>query len=1278
MTTVTPTIDFRRIRLHRGTQHGGFEELAVQLFRSDCGTARDFTRIEGAGGDGGVEAFLRLPNGSEIGLQAKYFAELEEKQWRQIDRSVDSALKNHPDLIEYRIAVPLDRTPDQKTKWDARIEKWCALAKENGINQDITFVWWGASELLHLLTDAKHAAKVLYWFGCPQFSDDWIASVNAGTLQALDRRYTPAHHVKTDSEDVLEAFTFAPGFCDVFTSAAEKVLREFHDLNGLGKLAQADSSLAALHQEFSTQWRTLRERLGNGSARTPFRPLIETSTTTLDSVEKIASRLGELDWSARQGKSVESPFSYDLHQVRRFGDELHEFIQFLNRFSCVDSQMLLVIGEAGSGKSHLLASCIEACHARKQPALIMLGELFTSAASPWQQFVDLVHWNHETDALLSVLDHAAELFGSPAVICIDALNETPSRRLWKLHLPQFASHLKKYPNIRLIVSCRSDFTKTTLPDALRENRDPHWASVRHDGFGSQLFKAITVYFKGYNVRSDYFPPLLAEFDNPLFLKTVCEAFENSRLPAGHLTLKAVMERRVEKLCERLQDTIDCQPYVTRKAIELITDEMAARHEDRVPLDEIRPKVEALFSGRGHSESLYVHLRSNGFLVEVGDFDSEDIFVRFQFERFADYFLAERTLADIPDAASLATDWSGRGFAEKLTDRQFIAQNAVLLRMLAILVAEKFQTELVDFIPGQKMPRQLLEDFLASICWRSSGSFSRRSDELMDLAFQQRDIECWLDDLISVCAVPGHRYNADFLHRVLNRLSLADRDAWWTISINTVATWGDESGPGRLISWAASVPRTLVPDVQALLVTKVLCWFFASSHRRLRDRATEAAIHLLQGRSRSVIEILAAFDTCNDPYVVERVYAVAAGVAMREKDLGSLAALADAVWDRVFSGSEVRPHILLREYARCVLEVAYARECLPSRIRVATVRPPYKSNWPDILPEERVQEIENDETLSRIVWSIRPESMGMYGDFGRYVMGSNVQHFQMQRLTEAPALDVHEDVFDDKIARRWVLQRVLELGWTDALFGDYEKGIRYVGREPPVHERISKKYQWIALHELLGFLSDHNHMSKDWGDEVVPTFQGTWQLPVRDFDPSKPTAANKPSEDCTQQMTPWSCRYPDPFSDAKLCVDRAGWVNSEVIADFSSLIDLKETQGHSGSWLTLCGYYSWDERLPFGQRKEENGELHMWLHIRSWIVDKGSLRAFLRELQSMHFWGHGCQLPELRQEWFGEYPWSASCDWVKALSSKDDSWLSKVKTQAKQSVADSTAGMRFQD
>ena len=67
---------------------------------------------------------------------------------------------------------------------------------------------------------------------------------------------------------------------------------------------------------------------------------------------------------------------------------------------------------------------------------------------------------------------------------------------------------------------------------------------------------------------------------------------------------------------------------------------------------------------------------------------------------------------------------------------------------------------------------------------------------------------------------------------------------------------------------------------------------------------------------------------------------------------------------------------------------------------------------------------------------------------------------------------------------WVFKRTLELGWQQSLHEEIERDRLIHSHDSNSHrvERIGKKYQHIALTELVGYLSDH-HWYVDWGKEL---------------------------------------------------------------------------------------------------------------------------------------------------------------------------------------------------
>ena len=77
-------IDFTRIRGEGAVgQRDAFEEFTCQLARRDLtGEELDFRRVDGSGGDGGVEGYWLLKDGTKRAYQAKYWTRAGDIDWR--------------------------------------------------------------------------------------------------------------------------------------------------------------------------------------------------------------------------------------------------------------------------------------------------------------------------------------------------------------------------------------------------------------------------------------------------------------------------------------------------------------------------------------------------------------------------------------------------------------------------------------------------------------------------------------------------------------------------------------------------------------------------------------------------------------------------------------------------------------------------------------------------------------------------------------------------------------------------------------------------------------------------------------------------------------------------------------------------------------------------------------------------------------------------------------------------------------------------------------------
>ena len=147
--------------------------------------------------------------------------------------------------------------------------------------------------------------------------------------------------------------------------------------------------------------------------------------------------------------------------------------------------------------------------------------------------------------------------------------------------------------------------------------------------------------------------------------------------------------------------------------------------------------------------------------------------------------------------------------------------------------------------------------------------------------------------------------------------MAEGDVWWTIFRQE--KYIEREPIHRTIEWGLSLAdKSHISDESIRLLAITLCWFLASTNRALRDRSTKALVNILTPRIAVLREVVRAFKDVNDPYVAERVYAVAYGCTLRIDDSENIRGLAQDVYNAVFKHSGTLPHILLRDSALGVI------------------------------------------------------------------------------------------------------------------------------------------------------------------------------------------------------------------------------------------------------------------------------------------------------------------------------------------------------------------------
>ena len=423
-------------------------------------------------------------------------------------------------------------------------------------------------------------------------------------------------------------------------------------------------------------------------------------------------------------------------------------------------------------------------------------------------------------------------------------------------------------------------------------------------------------------------------------------------------------------------------------------------------------VNNLLPGRDYSRSLYAALVAEGILTEdmdpSGGGISEEM-VSITYDRFSDHVISDHLLnthldADDPDIA-----FSKNGGLAFLGEKEQYVRYG-LIEALSIQVPERTGKELVRLAPTVLNRPNVSHAFLQSIMWRKRDSISDDTYAVLNEFTQREGIwEDLLDTVVSLSTVPGHPFNAESLDHRLRQDSMPERDSWWSTYLHRA--WEAQSPVDRLIDWAFNLScDDNIEDEVVDLAATTLAWMLTTPNRFLRDRATKALVAVLTGRFESAGQLVDRFADVDDPYVSERVYSVAYGVAMQSHDAEDVGKLASVVYERVFTCGNPPPHILLRDYARGVVERAiYLGANIP--VDVSLIRPPYKSIWPGIPSEKVVEALTPNRDKGAwaggdLEWSrnrIRHSVMGDFlNDFARYVIGTESEPCWLSlRLDEGP-------------------------------------------------------------------------------------------------------------------------------------------------------------------------------------------------------------------------------------------------------------------------------------
>lgn len=847
-------------------------------------------------------------------------------------------------------------------------------------------------------------------------------------------------------------------------------------------------------------------------------------------------------------------------------------------FKLLFDPVLLISGEWGTGKTHLLCDVTSERLTRDAPTVLVLAKNFEGDIVA--DICEHLGEKNSVEEIFDELELAGQGLTGRTVFVVDGVNEG-RRREWRQAISTLLSLVIDRPNIGLVVTCRTPFEALAIEKADLEK----FHRMKHYGFDDQEFDAQAAFFQYYQLPLPEVPLLDREFSRPLTLKLICQSLQSlsgkkqakgfAGIASGQRGMTFVLESFVNRVGQPIEhefELLDKGCWVLLKGADNFTDKriagfascMAANLRGYVFPSEADRIVAASYPALrpARRRQLLEAMRTNGLIEEdaiwyssrSGQHKSRVVY-RLPYQRFSDHLIARHLLKVYLDTSTPAA--IKRSFAAtsplakvfRLTHQNYghYAEPGwaqALITEFPERVGKKLpprQRELFFSLPQEAQDlNAYFEPFIEGLFWRNSTAFTEGTRMVINqyLGASTRAWERVVDALAALATKPNHPYHAKRLYKFLSRWPMADRDLRWSEYLRR-----RYASPTihRLLTWAEKLDTVNMTQAAAAELVVLFSLILTTVVRSDRDLATKALVLIGEQYPDVLFSHAVACLDFNDSYLPERVLAAAYGATLSLVDSKKatsfrplLGDLAQKLYRKMFAprARYATHHTLMRDYALGIIEVAQRAGCV--RLPKTSVRH-LSRPFPNTL-SPFTSDGQPDESVKNAI------GHAIQMDFGNYTIG---------RLIPDRA-NYDETNLDYVRVRAKIERRMFDLGYRDERFKDLESEIgrnSWNARDEHKVDRYGKKYSWIAYFEMWGE-RDANQKLPDWRQGNRTSDCGV--------DPTFPKA---PPD--------WTPPLPDLFGPPAATTE--DWVSGGYTPNWNPLLVVPEINGHQGEWVLVEGF-----------------------------------------------------------------------------------------------------------
>lgn len=1061
-----------------------------------------------------------------------------------------------------------------------------------------------------------------------------LERITEASIRRAGPRYTPALDPKapnlriTPLVEAFDALTYASAFKDRLLKLEKELRKAWTQLSTPLRqaLAEADEA-SALGSKFL-------KRIRSESPGSEFQLENELERIT-DNVRsalwKYEAELEAQRSKHERGDKERQFYDAAIAQSRQLGQTLGSLEAFLSSaaFKAINRNQLFLRGSWGTGKTHLLCDIANDRVKLGLPTLLILAQTLSAGVDPLLSVFQSSGLSSDVGAALQCLNDLGEQVGGRALILIDAINEG-DRVAWHEHLDRIASLVSGYPNVGLVLSCRTPFDEQILTEGAAQS----FVFAEHVGFTDIEFDAQNEFFRYYSIPNPHLPLLAPEFATPLFLKILCESIASlshsgkrrriRSFASGHKGMTKLLEDFVGQVGAGIEKDFGLSAKACWRILKGhgdaaiavgIAPKMAELMDDQIPLTDAVAIVSQITKfDDAKAMRLITRMANDGLLSE----DSRYVggawldTVRLPYQRFSDHLVSRHLLARHLDTSSAAairncfrpTKPLGTIFRRRKWGGYEMPGivSAVMLEFPERVkrAVHRDRQELAFYIPTKLRTHALSKPFIEGLLWRDVDSFSKQTDKLVDIflnAPEEATREAMLEALVSLASRPDHRYSAEKLQHYLREMEVADRDLFWSEFLRSNSP---SAAAYRVLDWVQSPGSAKMEEATAKNLIALISLFLTSNVRPFRDRATHCLVLLGERSPRSLFAEVSKSFEFNDPYVRERMLAAAYGVLMRQWAIAPVGLfeaalpLARELRNRLAGTDDEAPieHVLMRDYARGFIELT--AKLSPDHAEQLLAEPQRASAKSVLRRPSRISEK-----------SVKGADGAIRMDFGNYTIG---------RLLPGRR-NYDNDHKGYRAIRRQIERRILDLGYDAERFTAIDRSISersFYARQSDggqKTDRYGKKYSWIAYFEVAGRLALRGRLPDRWETRISDT----------DIDPSFPAAA-------LVWRPPLSNLFSAPFTTA------AGWLQHGSSPHYGDLLVVDSVEGQQGPWVLLDGYIG--EKASTDQRQT-------FTFLRGVFVTPRDIQQLHGAVNDAEYPGNR-SIPEPRDEYYlfaGEIGWS---------------------------------------